>query len=438
MQKWVDRRWQKHIIVHGDFILAGGYTEPYFTEIPELKVKFTLIKSKKQEPASCRGLKIVPKVGAGSGGTRVNILTPVLVFALLVSLSLPFQANASVFSFLADLFSSGQANASAESLPNSQNMALLVAAISPASMSTTTDRQLAIVGDNSLSPESQGPLPPGQDQTPGSDQISVYVVRTGDTLPAIAKMFGVTQNTIIWANNLKKGKISVGDQLVILPISGVQYTVVKGDTLSSIVKKTKGNLDDILSYNNLQSDSKLAVGDTVFIPDGEMTATSAGSSSSSNSGTSSGSSSSIGNIGSNSGIATGSGSISLGASCKNYPTIQGYYERPVANCIKTQGIHGHNAVDLAASNHQIGEPVMAAADGQVIVSRDSGWNGGYGSYIVIKHNNGTQTLYGHLSATNVNVGDEVQQGEVIGAMGSTGDSTGPHLHFEIRGARNPF
>ena len=116
----------------------------------------------------------------------------------------------------------------------------------------------------------------------------------------------------------------------------------------------------------------------------------------------------------------------------------GYYERPVTTCIKTQGIHGHNAVDLAASNHQIGEPIRAAADGQVIVSRDSGWNGGYGEYIVIKHANGTQTLYGHLNATDVNVGDSVTQGEVIGAMGSTGDSTGPHLHFEIRGARNPF
>jgi LysM repeat protein len=321
--------------------LARGFAEPYFTEISELKVKFTLIKSKKQEPVSCHGLKIVPKVGAGSGRARVNILTPVLVLTLLVSLSLPFTANASVFSFLADLFSSGQANASQEVLPNSQNMALLVAAISPASNGATTESgQISIVSDTSLSPETQSPLPPGQDQSPGSDQISVYVVHTGDTLPAIAKMFGVTQNTIIWANNLKNGKISVGDQLVILPISGVQYKVVKGDTLSSIVKKTKGNLDDILSYNNLQSDSKLAVGDTVFVPDGEMSSSESGGGSSSSSGSNSGSGSLAGGGSSisynsftpetgNSKILTGSGSIPVGAYCQNYPTIMGYYERPV-------------------------------------------------------------------------------------------------------------
>ena len=83
--------------------------------------------------------------------------------------------------------------------------------------------------------------------------------------------------------------------------------------------------------------------------------------------------------------------------------------------------------------------VAQTADGIVIVVRNNGaWNGGYGNYVVITHDNGTQTLYGHLSATDVNVGDSVSQGEVIGAMGSTGDSTGPHLHFEIRGARNPF
>jgi murein DD-endopeptidase MepM/ murein hydrolase activator NlpD len=81
---------------------------------------------------------------------------------------------------------------------------------------------------------------------------------------------------------------------------------------------------------------------------------------------------------------------------------------------------------------------MASASGKVIVAKSGGWNGGYGSYVVISHPNGTQTLYGHLSAVTVSVGDEVSQGQTIGRMGSTGKSTGVHLHFEIRGARNPF
>ena len=74
----------------------------------------------------------------------------------------------------------------------------------------------------------------------------------------------------------------------------------------------------------------------------------------------------------------------------------------------------------------------------MLVSKSSGWNGGYGNYIVIKHSNGTQTLYSHLSSNAVVVGDVVEQGENIGVMGNTGKSTGTHLHFEVRGGTNPF
>jgi len=81
---------------------------------------------------------------------------------------------------------------------------------------------------------------------------------------------------------------------------------------------------------------------------------------------------------------------------------------------------------------------MAAADGEVIVSRNSGWNGGYGSYVVLRHSNGTQTLYAHLNSTAVGVGEKVSQGDIVGYMGNTGKSTGVHLHFEVRGAKNPF
>jgi len=85
-----------------------------------------------------------------------------------------------------------------------------------------------------------------------------------------------------------------------------------------------------------------------------------------------------------------------------------------------------------------GSAILASADGEVIISKNSGWNGGYGDYIVVKHANGTQTLYAHLSQSLVSVGQAVKQGDIIGAMGSTGKATGVHLHFEIRGAKNPF
>ena len=81
---------------------------------------------------------------------------------------------------------------------------------------------------------------------------------------------------------------------------------------------------------------------------------------------------------------------------------------------------------------------MAAASGEIIISKNSGWNGGYGKYIVIKHNNGTQTLYSHNENNIVYTGQYVIQGQIIGYVGSTGRSTGSHLHIEVRGAENPF
>lgn len=235
----------------------------------------------------------------------------------------------------------------------------------------------------------------------GSGQISVYVVRDGDTLSTIAKMFRVSINTIVWANDLRGSTIKPGQTLVILPISGVRHTVARGDTVQSIAKKYKADIEDILSYNDLTKDSKLALGEEIIIPDGEVTTVSGGT-------------------------------ISSGT---NVVVSSGYYARPIQGGRKTQGVHGHNGVDFGAP---FGTPVLASASGRVILTRTSGWNGGYGLYVVISHSNGTQTLYAHLSSVNVITGEEVSKGQVIGGVGSSGKSTGPHLHFEVRGARNPF
>jgi len=117
------------------------------------------------------------------------------------------------------------------------------------------------------------------------------------------------------------------------------------------------------------------------------------------------------------------------------PSYEGYYMKPVSGAARTQGIHGYNGVDLGAP---VGTPIMAAADGDVIIVKNGGWNGGYGNYVVIRHDNGTQTLYAHNSSNIVYPGQYVVQGQVIGYVGSTGRSTGPHVHFEVRGAKNPF
>jgi murein DD-endopeptidase MepM/ murein hydrolase activator NlpD len=127
---------------------------------------------------------------------------------------------------------------------------------------------------------------------------------------------------------------------------------------------------------------------------------------------------------------SGSSTASSGGGSSNWMI------KPINGAVRTQGIHGYNAVDLAAP---VGTPIYAAAEGTVIIANSNGaWNGGYGNYVVIKHANGAQTLYAHMSSVLVSVGESVSQGVQIGAVGMTGKSTGAHLHFEVRGAKNPF
>lgn len=301
---------------------------------------------------------------------------------------------------------------------------------------------ITVVDDSALMPV-EGPSGTLADiQKPKNGTISIYLVREGDTLSSVAKLFDVTPGTILSANDLPSAsKLQVGEKLVILPITGINYTVKKGDTLASIAKKYGGDVGEIESYNSID-DSSLAVGSTILIPNGEASAPAA-SNASSKSGT---------------GVASKSGSTrvlkSSYASGDVIPDAYNpsepshnvgpvgsaseisYYISPLSHYIQTQGIHGYNAVDLAAPS---GTPILAAATGDIVVARAGGWNGGYGSYVVIEHDNGSQTLYSHMSKVAAYDGEHVVQGQVIGYVGKTGEATGPHVHFEIRnGIRNPF
>ncbi len=315
-------------------------------------------------------------------------------------------------------------------------MALLQPSASP--FNATSTASLAIVGKTSLSvenPDISAAVAAANATSRTGDQISLYVVHEGDTLPAIAKLFGVTVNTIVWANDIKGNTIRPGDELVILPINGIEYTVKSGDTLQSIAKKYKGDIDEIAQFNDLSSDARLAIGQSLIIPDGEISAGSTVSGSKSQ-GSVTGHGTVVAGVNNGVGVSVkASGALNapsnapvVGERGPSSASFVGYWERPIIGGIKTQGIHGHNGVDLSAA---YGTSILAAADGQVIIAKQGGWNGGYGSYIVIKHDNGTQTLYGHLSDVDVSVGQTVSQGAVIGKMGSSGDSTGIHLHFEV-------
>ncbi len=249
-----------------------------------------------------------------------------------------------------------------------------------------------------------------------SDRISVYVVRPGDTLSQIAKMFNVSVNTIIWANNLSgPGSVHAGDTLIILPISGVKRTIVKGDTLKSIAKKYDADANEIAQFNGLDPATPLEIGSTIIIPGGDITPTPAPVQKAKSP------AKRIGNA------------PYLGGGGSAQP---GYYNNPVPGAIITQGLHGWNGIDFGAAR---GTPVRAAADGTAIIARGGGsWNGGYGNYVVITHSNGSQTLYSHMKNVIVSSGQSVSSGQIIGYVGSTGLSTGAHLHFEVRGAANPF
>jgi len=297
-----------------------------------------------------------------------------------------------------------------ELLATSQTMALFKPTVVDSTTTRGTD-QVQDVEKDSLQAVS-GPMRVSTEDAyiPTTDTISVYEVKKGDTISDVAKLFGVSVNTIMWANDLKSRTLVKGDTLLILPVTGIKHNVRKGDTIVSISKKYSADEEEVATYNGLALDAALEIGDTVIVPDGEIKIVQAPTPKKSK-----------------------TTSTVLSRYAKSAP--QGFFVRPINGGRRSQGIHGHNGIDLASTP---GTPVVAAAEGRVLVARVGGHNGGYGNMIIISHANGIQTVYAHLLDVSVSSGQEVSQGQVIGSLGNTGKSTGPHLHFEVRGAKNPF
>lgn len=309
-----------------------------------------------------------------------------------------------------------------KSLENSQNMGLLKPSISfLASLGDknktdlSTEEKTGMVSDNALVPIPANDIlvSPEEEQIGNaySEQINVYVVRKNDSISQIAEMFGVSSNTILWANDLKKDSpIKEGDVLLILPISGIEHTVLKGQTLKGIAQLYKADIADIARFNGINEESELVIGEKIIIPDGE--------------------------------IYNENSSDTKTTPVKTPPKktlnidTPGYFINPVPEFSRrSQGSHGpgRRGVDLAAPT---GTRVLASASGKVSFA-SYGWNGAYGNLVIIQHDNGTKTLYAHLSKILVQKGARVSQGDLVGLVGSTGRSTGPHLHFEVFNAKNP-
>lgn len=232
------------------------------------------------------------------------------------------------------------------------------------------------------------------------DTILTYSVIEGDTLSTIAEKFGISVDTIKWANpNLKSEKLSIGQELLIPPVTGIVVTVKKGDTIQSLAKKYKSDAQKILNwpfndFTDLDTFA-LAVGQTLVIPDGVMP--------------------------------EAKPVYSPRIIAQVTPmTGSGQFLWPTQGVLSQTPVSYHMAVDIANPTMPA---IMSADAGKVILVEKQRF--GYGWHVIVDHENGYSTLYAHMSDIYVSVGQKVSKGSVLGKMGSTGRSSGTHLHFEI-------
>jgi murein DD-endopeptidase MepM/ murein hydrolase activator NlpD len=247
---------------------------------------------------------------------------------------------------------------------------------------------------NLIAPEEEAAAPA---ELPGPKTLkmlstTVYTVRQGDSVSGIAQKHGLAIDTVLSWNAIKDAHLVVPGRVLTLPnADGLRYAVRRGDTLEGIAKRSGIPLASILDWNDLGS-SVIAVGQALFLPGARMPAAD---------------------------IARALGTLFIWPVKGTISSRFGMRVGPVDGIDRF-----HYGIDIKADT---GTSVLAAAAGTVA---DAGYNGTYGKYIILRHS-GVQTLYGHLSRFTVAAGETVAQGRKIGEVGSTGVSTGPHLHFGV-------
>lgn len=240
-----------------------------------------------------------------------------------------------------------------------------------------------------------------------------YTVEPGDVIGSIAEKFNINVSTILWENNLTAySLIRPGDRLTILPTNGISYKVERGDSLDKIAKKYGIDKDGMIKLNKLDESKTLAYGQKLFLPGARKLSTTIARNT-----TQTTTSSSRSGLQVLKDLVTKSPNAKPATGVKlNWPTV-GYR-------ITQYYTWKHLGLDVA---NKVGTPLYAVDDGVV---EYAGWGTGYGNYVFINHGDGVKTKYAHASKLYVKKGDTVKKGEAIAAMGSTGWSTGPHIHFE--------
>ena len=259
------------------------------------------------------------------------------------------------------------------------------------------------------------PTDDGEVQTTGRLETVTYVVKEGDVIGKIAQKFGISVETLLWANDLStRSYIRPGDELKILPVTGVIHTVKRGETVGKIARIYDATQNDIIKFNKLQEGgSDIVIGEELVIPDGRKPRP----------------------------IVRRPptvrpnpvSSISAPPPSASAPAGSGYIWPTSVRTLTQYFGWRHTGLDIAGP---VGSPLYAARAGTVIKAQ-GGYNGGYGMMVIVDHGGGVKTLYAHASKLYVSVGQKVSQGQTIAAMGSTGRSTGPHIHFEVRVNNRP-
>jgi murein DD-endopeptidase MepM/ murein hydrolase activator NlpD len=261
------------------------------------------------------------------------------------------------------------------------------------------------LGDGSSSAEGERGATEVAQAEPKRTEVEDYTVEEGDSVGAIARKFNLTTLTILNVNGLTaRSIIRPGDKLRIPPVDGVLYKVKSGDTLGGIANYLSSDVNSIAKANGLSDLSTISIGMELMVPGGKLPPPKPVYQAPTRIATS---------------IKKVVSPSASGASRLLWPTAA----RRITQYYKGRA---HFGLDIGGPT---GTRIYAADDGVVVTS---GWNSsGYGYMIVIDHGGGLYTRYGHFSKLHVSSGDTVTRGDVIGLMGSTGRSTGPHLHFEV-------
>lgn len=282
-----------------------------------------------------------------------------------------------------------------------------IGGISPldVAVTTTTDDVAATQGNSSL----VKPLFAGTalGDRPRED-VAYHYVEGGETVSTIAERYGISVNTILWENTMGPNDfIRPGQKLTILPMTGVAHRIAKGETLASIATTFESDIEKIVDYNQLADASAISVNDVVLIPDGRVPPPAPAPSPTSR-------------------LAYADAPYS-GSAPADAPASNGRFQWPtVFRKINQYFTYRHGGIDI---DGDYSTPIYAAQTGRVV---QAGWRGGYGIAVVLDHGNGYATLYGHASKLFVKPGQYVTKGQSLGMVGSTGYSTGTHVHFEIR------